>query len=48
MLLLEDDIDIRETAVVYPENSGFTIFSAANKHNGLALTKIQDDIKFEY
>jgi|TARA_B110000459_G_C16598821_1_gene489999 hypothetical protein len=48
VLLLEDDSDIRETAVVCPENSGFTVFSAATKHGGLTLSRTQDGIKFEY
>lgn len=47
-LLVEDDSDIRETAVEHLENSGFTVVSAANKHYRLALTRTQEDIKFEY
>lgn len=48
MLVVEDDNDIREIAVESLENSGFSVISATNGHEGLALTRTHDDIKLVF
>lgn len=48
VLVVEDDNNVREIAVESLESSGFTVISAANANEGLALTKTHDAIKLVF
>jgi signal transduction histidine kinase/ActR/RegA family two-component response regulator len=48
VLVVEDDNNVREIAVESLENSGFTVISAANADEGLALTRSHDEIKLVF
>ncbi|MFT6094551.1 MAG: signal transduction histidine kinase/CheY-like chemotaxis protein [Pseudohongiellaceae bacterium] len=48
VLVVEDDNNVREIAVKSLESSGFTVISAANADEGLALTRSHDEIKLVF
>lgn len=48
VLVVEDDSNVREIAVESLESSGFSVISAANAHEGLALTKTHGEIKLVF
>jgi PAS domain S-box-containing protein len=48
VLVVEDDNNVREIAVESLESSGFTVISAANADEGLALTRSHDEIKLVF
>lgn len=48
VLVVEDDSNVREIAVESLESSGFTVISATNANDGLALTKSHDGIKLVF